>query len=789
MKHVLLTSLLMAMTSITACELIDPTQTTSQPTQTFAQSRLRIMTYNVKMKGAPSDSSGEFQDQTGQQISHQDRAHLIATDILQMGDIDVVAFNEVFVESAQKQFVNDLHVMYPYYVEYLDDSANLYSDSGLMLFSKHPFIKPDSDKWYADNVIANNGSGIDGNSDPITQWGAVGFSNYGGDCASYDCLANKGAGFVRIQHSSTGEVFNVAFSHTQSSYSDINEDKAREIRHSQLEMVETMIRDSLSKENFEGQRLFFIGDLNIDGNPFGDTTEYISTFRGETPFYSCMTDPICPDPGSDDKRVFYDMWREDTVPTDIGRTNGADLIFEHEPAVKLTHGSRFDYILHNRPKAEVERSPMCTQHMMIPWKIAGNHGERSDHLPILADINFDAPFCNPRSPEDIVFGPNFTGPSTVVFNSPNHQITYPGSMQWYRINQRGAYSMRITGAASVDFKVYHNTDLSRPIDDYYGIETRFGLKFDLPNPPYYIQVKSNDPSFTGNYSLHVHQHRCTSVYDSCPLRPAVAKRYPWPSSPTNPTNTIYYDVVTELADSGAFPTLNFRFLKNVGNDYELDILDGDSLVPISQIPADSWDVYESSPVGIFASPVPLNAPPNGPKRYLLEVARTGLVAEKTRLTYTTNLTFIEPRTLRCIVRNDNWPDQTDEIFAFFDVDSLHGHKTLMPESPPYSPYIKIGNFDEETVSSTSFQNKLGIIRYINQVVANLTDEDAGTNGNNDYLDTRDESLVSNGAIKPLGRDTAPNSNAVVTWEDTAGDSPDYRYHMHFGVRHERHTSP
>jgi hypothetical protein len=296
----------------------------------FPRSPLRIMTYNVKMKPAPSNSADEFLNKSGNNIDHADRAYHIAHSILD-DDIDIVVLNEAFTSDGQMAFVNALEPTYPYYIQYLDENGiDPYQDSGLMLFSKHPFVKLDKKNYPALDVIANNGSGLDDSGYPNTEWEEVAFVGFGGACMSGDCWSNKGACLVQIEHSVSSERFVVVFTHLQATYSDDSEkdqQRSKKIRRKQLGRIKEMIHGSLDPLTMLDHRLFFMGDMNIDGNRAGgDLSDYKKSFGGGIPFYSC-DELLCPNPDDDDfglmfsYRVFQDMWDHDQVHTDLGRTS------------------------------------------------------------------------------------------------------------------------------------------------------------------------------------------------------------------------------------------------------------------------------------------------------------------------------------------------------------------------------------------------------------------------------------------------------------------------------------
>jgi len=234
----------------------------------------------------------------------------------------------------------------------------------------------------------------------------------------------------------------------------------------------------------------------------------------------------------------------------------------------------------------------------------------SDHLPLLADFNRPAPRCSmrPRMAGDPVLlpgdDPNPFGPQRVFFDvgnpgsptfkeisyaspDPDTGITYPGSVQWYVIDQPYPY-MISTGPAggsqvTVAYEVYQARDLSTPMPAYEGecevSNRRRQCLYLLSDPPYYIKVfaayganpTTPNRSDTGGYGITFKRYDCSSKEEACPLEvgivygPGPGERqwlngpYLWPQGqqldPNAPSDTMWFRFETLFPLSGPDATL------------------------------------------------------------------------------------------------------------------------------------------------------------------------------------------------------------------------------------------
>jgi hypothetical protein len=242
-----------------------------------------------------------------------------------------------------------------------------------------------------------------------------------------------------------------------------------------------------------------------------------------------------------------DSWAYDSSPADLGRTIPApqmaaglgtpnycitgysesikDGIHTEDPSLKSRrcYGARLDLLLHNKPGANGDESGLCAQHMTIAheWTTFAGQGYGSDHLPLRGDFNRWWNHCRPVEAVEVAITNESPSPDYLPVEQPI--IMWPGSMQWYRITEVGAYSIRVDGPTAVDFNVYREDDLSRPISSYHDMESEWGTRYSLPDPPYFVRVfavdaqGNPDRAATGPYGVTIHRHMCTSATDACPV--------------------------------------------------------------------------------------------------------------------------------------------------------------------------------------------------------------------------------------------------------------------------------
>jgi hypothetical protein len=267
---------------------------------------------------------------------------------------DIIALNEVFAKEARHTFVAELKATYPYYISLLEgpeiwDLPD--SGSGLMLFSRFPF-EDLSQLAYQIHPSLCEGS-------DCTKAAFVEYEKP--VCDGIDCLSDKGAGLVRVRNPFTNRIYNVAFSHMQAAYTDKDTlaDAQQHVttRQAQFELVKEMIVGTLTPAQLTSEEIFYIGDLNVDGDQQDSDLGFNNVDKqnlyewnqrfGPTGDFTLLLDHL------------VDTWAFETSPDDRGITNTKHW------GPGANQGARLDTILRN------SSSRLCAQHMTLPTICAG----------------------------------------------------------------------------------------------------------------------------------------------------------------------------------------------------------------------------------------------------------------------------------------------------------------------------------------------------------------------------------------------------------------------------------
>lgn len=610
------------------------------------------------------------------------RADLIADEILAT-DQDVVVLNEVFDPDVRARFVDRLAVYGPYtsyistlrgppqkqgtigdflrdmyapwlvHLEPFVDYEAVPADSGLMVFSKLPFLPltgtaiPD-DASCADEVCWVEG---DNAGSPINA-GDYAFDVYD-ECQGADCWASKGVGIVKIDTPRVPTI--LAFTHMQADYPEKDEFHP-EVRANQFQAIRDAIIGSVDAIELESAFVVLAGDLNVLGSqatwlPGAETQEWHDIFdpaaapNTAAGLFACGNG-VASGPnvepcrfGVNGSALLSDPWGFRHSSTDLGFTHVGD-------------DQRLDYLAHSHASGR-----MCPQHMHIAWDLMadldGGKAWLSDHLPVRGDFALSGEHCSPsddpnlfapsQNAHPLTFGPtncaDGNGPNPPchqdeIVSPPQARIAMGGNMQWFRIDQAGSYSIDVEPVVSgerVSFVVYHHTDLSRPIQPFDQEETEFGVPYSLPDPPYYIRTFAVDaagvPDRTAtrrSYTLSVHQHLCRDPLDACFLEPGLALTAPyaylWPTTVDylSEVRELYWRFktsgvaggipVTDEQDGVLYPTVDFLIEAGSGEafdcitrvepviqDYDEPsfptmLVDEHAFVDILVGPEESWDL-------------------------------------------------------------------------------------------------------------------------------------------------------------------------------------------------------
>lgn len=682
------------------------------PASAGTGSSLRVMTYNTAFMivdvgfpvGEINTNDGKFGD-----MSYSQRAVAIANAVL-AGDNDVVAFNEVFSTEAKDILVQNLKAKYPYYIRqvkgeapnpWADLAGNILQfvpdglkpatlDSGLMLFSKYPFV-PFSANTAPMQVGVKVVDGVNGN----TLWGA---SPYEVSVFTYianthdDGLASKSVAMVRIKNPNDQQISNVAFTHMQA---DKKPGDAGVVRAEQFQNIEKLIKQSLTSNERATQAVYVIGDLNVIGGNYKVPSsvgeweqEFQATNNATGGFFSCGNNVCDPD------HIFMtDSFGFETSTKDPGISNNVD-------------NARLDYILHNKPNITnftvkpIERYQLCMQYIAKANEITaptqGGAQQLSDHLGVRADFNKAAKACSPND-KGGALGPvalNFSNAQNLSFSAASGaKITFPGSMQWYRIDQPGSYSIKLSGvnAAHLGFEVYAGRDLSTPLPPFYNeVNKRYGPKYFMPETPYYVRVFAKDPNsgkankpdrnWKGDYSIAFHQYRGTSPDDAMLLGGGLKLPYSWPGPNQLEYPQVWFSFHTKQADSGKYPDIDFLHDVAVGQDTSLfDLALHDDVIvnglhtypQINFTGVQNYTDPNTLNPGVDYSAPDLDGINGKDKLYYLTLTRDQFLLKNTPmttwLTFGTTMTYLKPITITSLDMDDDWPDR-DNIELQFNYD-------------------------------------------------------------------------------------------------------------------------
>jgi endonuclease/exonuclease/phosphatase family metal-dependent hydrolase len=512
---------------------------------------LRVMTFNIQCLVAPAGGA-DRSDQRAQRVAEAVRALPVAD------QPDVMAFNEVFSDSARRILVRELSAGWPHQVEKFDAAANLRQDSGLALFSRFPFRPLTLRPPYLEQTL----------NAPFASYNNAIFE---------DSLANKGVAVARFQHPEFGLVA-LALSHLQASYTEDEQAGAEAAalngmippggpivykeaafagaRKAQLTSAVDFMENLLGEQD-QWPPLLFVGDFNIEGeNPELIGTEYHETVA---------TGPLAD---------FDDCWPAFISTEDPGLTESDSTGERH----------RLDYICLARKGNTRDFSRLVPHHMRTL------HRSLSDHYALEAVLSRPSPNCNPAGAATL---PTVTAPSGV--RRFDLEIVDPGAYQWVRIEEPGTYA--ISSTEGTEYSVYSGTDLSDPWPSYDNTIVRvdeLGLAqvatdwranelpvaatvYGLSDGPFYIRVRSGgaNPQATGTCRVGVYKYTGATMQTAIALFPQDDLRDPiLPTGQLKPDDRCWFSAVIDRAESGAEHTSTFELQNDTGVSARFDLVDG-----------------------------------------------------------------------------------------------------------------------------------------------------------------------------------------------------------------------
>jgi hypothetical protein len=603
---------------------------------------------------------------------------------------DFIVLNEVFDDEAGESFTKHLKSDYPYYIQELDGDTVFAEQSGLAIYSRFPMIDLLNPGCDGDSC---GGDCIGSVCDKVAFWVYHVCDDTAWPWDIADCDSDKGMALVRIRNPHTNRVYNTFFTHLQASYfgADTQEDVEEhfETRKEQLRYAVDLLNDHLTEQQYTREDVFLMGDLNVDGNlnnavfPLG-----IAKNKYEWRYhFELATDHL--------NGFYIDPWEKEQSPAgaDPGLTNGT------EYAQAGGGGARLDYIARHAPDSPPQAVPgirdLCFQHMTLAYNLfwadkPGDYSPKglgmggiyslSDHYGVNADINRWAPQCRPVEAATLAPPPGTPGvhPGTIV---------HPGSMQWWKVEAPGTYSIALLDPAALavtdDFvkTIYQAKDLSTPVGPYKQETTEIQVpgihgpitadKFEILQPPFYVRVQHRYRTATGGYRLVILKHDCTTKQQSCTLRPGTTKAHVLPPVWLGTPDEAWFDLDTEKIPAGVAPQqLVFRMSgidPSVDGTFVLRLLadDGVTLVRESQATASASD-------GTLQ--IAFDTLTKAKSKHYLTVGRNGgpsfsAPAETDfAIRWTTNLSVLyggsEGLTLQCAEENDD-PSSEDEVLLGF----------------------------------------------------------------------------------------------------------------------------
>lgn len=683
----------------------------------------------------------------------KERANLIA-DVLDDGEFDVIALNEVWDEDDGKDVLEErLKATYSNYVKYVDsDGVKDAEDSGLMIFSKPSFqfeSLPDEHFKGGDTVSSEGDDSA-----------KIAFDEYD-DCSGFDCSAAKGAVMVRIKHPSSGRILNFIATHTQADGENAEDRKNQLLQvlgdcaSSQTPPTEDLVHKTLGPSlagdeslcNWSNQQwLVLLGDLNVNGiNAVGDALFSSSTPASEAPeeWWDRFGNPAKNVSGY----ALYDAWAETTSEADLG--------------VTFPSAQRLDYIVASRRTksagqsllAGVQIPDLCIQHVWTPPALIG----LSDHWPVAADLNLENPQCNPRLAYEITsheLGEDdlIDGKESVILP---RQISFPGGVQWFFLPESGTYTFALDPNAvnsGLQFEVYKASNLSKPLTGAHELgedkilvcppglpegasrgrcKEHVGEKLVLPKGPFYVKVFSQNRGWTGDYWLAVHRYTCKSKEEACELLANAPYDFPFPPPGTylNPEDRAWFSFsVQEQADTGEKQTLTF-YTENAEDEPwsapDIEILDSSGSTVLQEIDGSTFSSYFIGAADSGREIKKRTATTNHNDAYYMRVKRLNVNHQLHVLAgWRTNLTLLGGENVGehqayLVCQDETNPEAgADEIGLQVNVDGT-GWQTRGTAS-----------FDcNATKHPRQWDGPLGLIRYLDSVQIRLMEYDSGNPDN------------------------------------------------------------
>lgn len=451
---------------------------------------LKVMTFNVQL---PSTAMAIGQ---GQADGAVDRAKAVASALLALplrDRPDVIAFNEVFNESARDALLQTLPAVWNHVIKKVDDGG-VGEDSGLMLFSRLPLV----------NLPAKP---------PLFPSNDVFFTTYRAS-ALPDAGARKAVALARVD--APIPATNILFTHTQASYDAANSENRAE-RQKQFDEIVGFLKTAVGPGPSDWRNAILMGDLNVKGDPDAVTTEWNEIFKSGNVEFG---------------KHFQDGWREHMhPPTGLSERDPG----YSQQDTETGQLNRLDY--------------QCFQIVdpvtrgLVPHHMFQRLRELSDHWSQEARIQLFTPHCTPATAIKFlgVAPAPSTSPSAPIkawspVRTTKVNVANTGGYQWLYVERPGTYSFfRDVG---FELAVYGENDLTHPmnrLDVVSKAELPAQVKASLDRAirldprgethvsrtPFYVRVRAKSESATGLCTVGMIEHRGESAETALALLPHV----------------------------------------------------------------------------------------------------------------------------------------------------------------------------------------------------------------------------------------------------------------------------
>jgi endonuclease/exonuclease/phosphatase family metal-dependent hydrolase len=483
---------------------------------------LRILTYNTQLRSWAMQVGASPGYTIPPIDTAEERAKIIADQICASPfDYDIVGLAEVFDEDARDVLRDGMRARFPYMVTKADydhvrhesnnpgtenvpllaswrlvgqpgeiESSYRLEDSGLMLFSRWPFVEVSTSSLDPATKALCAASGM-----PVpAAIPAINFWPYT-DTAGHDGDACKGVLYMRVQRDQWTAPYHVFMSHTQADDDRLEEN--RSARSKQLDAVGAFMKACAGGLPFP-EETFFMGDLNISGEgaaTYVDGREWQDTFLQLGRVVSDYA---------------VDTWgRRQCTGAPGLRDPGFSATVRYPPQEQ-----RLDYVVQSMS------SGLAAQHVMIDHDLATvppGHDEvsyLSDHLPLRIDLA--RPRANSTPADALRLA--FPAPPATAYVTDDDYV-FDGQVKWYRFDEPGTYDFAVwSDQDSCDYLVYLDTDLSRPRQQYRTEEhPDFGKKFVLASAPFLVKVFAKERHREAEFSFRVHKHLGVGPWDAIQL--------------------------------------------------------------------------------------------------------------------------------------------------------------------------------------------------------------------------------------------------------------------------------